>query len=234
MIRSGSTLQYQIVSDLLEQRGLGRRAGFVESKTFPEFRSRLVGANGFSVVKAHEYIPELEPWLKQDTTRVFYTYRDLRAVAVSVMRKWDIPFSSVICPGGWLDNAVASEVRWRAHPRALVSRYEDLVQNLPHEIARWATALGLSLTPPQLEEVAARYSVSAQQERIRQAHLPAQGTTPGSPDSIDAESQLHHNHIIDGSVDGWMKQLEPAQLRLIEERYSVWLREHGCLPHAGS
>jgi hypothetical protein len=227
MIRSGSTLQYQVVSDLIEQRGLGERTGFIESKNFPEFRSRLIGAKGFSVVKVHEYMPELEPWMKQETTRIFYTYRDLRSVAISVMRKWSIPFSEVVCVNGWLDNAVASEAQWRAHSKTLVSRYEDLVEHLPHEIGKWATALSLNLTPEQLDEVAALYSIAAQQERIREAHLPEQGSKPGVRDNYDAKSLLHHNHITDGSVDGWAKELEPAQVRQIEERFSGWLREHG-------
>ncbi len=56
MIRSGSTLQYQVVSDLVEQRGLGQRAGFVESKTFSNVRARLENADGLTVIKVHEYM----------------------------------------------------------------------------------------------------------------------------------------------------------------------------------
>jgi hypothetical protein len=227
MIRSGSTLQYQVVSDLLEERGLGRRVGFVEPNTFREFRSQFEAANGLSVVKIHDFLPEIEPWLKLERSQIFYTYRDLRSVAVSVMRIWNIPFSEVICQNGWLDKAVTSEARWRAYPKTLVSRYEDLMESLPHEIGRWATALGLSLTPLELEDLAARYSVPAQQERIRRANLSEQGMTTGPLDRYDAESMLHQHHITDGSMDGWKKELDSAQVRQIEDRYSGWLLDHG-------
>jgi hypothetical protein len=228
MIRSGSTLQYQVVADLIEERGLGHRVGFIEPKNFAEARPKIENEEGYVVVKMHEFMPELAPWLERDETRIFYTYRDLRSVAVSVMRKWNIPFSEVICANGWLDNAVASEARWRACRGTLVSGYEDLMNHLPREIGCWAAALGLDLAAPQLDELAARYSIPAQQDRIRQAQLPAQGRAPGVFDNYDAKSLLHHNHITDGSVDGWMKELDPGQVRQIEERFSPWFRDHDC------
>lgn len=227
MIRSGSTLQYQVLADLIEQRGLGQRVGFVDKKTFREVRSPFAGVSGLSVVKIHDFLPEIEPWLKLEESRIFYTYRDLRSVAVSVMRIWKIPFADLVCPKGWLDNAVAADARWRACPQILVSRYEDLMNSLPREIGRWATALGLDLTPQQLEEMSARYSIPAQQERIRQARLPEEGPMASALENYDAESLLHGRHIADGSVGGWMKVLDPAQVKQIEDRYSGWLRENG-------
>jgi hypothetical protein len=227
MIRSGSTLQYQVVADLLEQRGLGQRAGFVEKKNFRQVRAQLENMTGLSVIKIHDFLPEIEPWLKLEKTKIFYTFRDLRSVAASVMRIWKAPFSDVIRPNGWLDSAVAADARWRAFPGVTVSRYEDLVQSLPSEVGRWATALGLELTPQEVEDVSARFSIPAQQERIRQAGLPEEGAQSSAIETFDPKSLLHARHITDGSEEGWKKELSPDQIKQIEDQYSGWLQQHG-------
>src|SRR5271156_1399475 len=89
MIRSGSTVQYQVVAELVERNSLGRRAGFVDEQNVVDVLADVRAIHGMTVVKAHQLIPQLRTALQEGTARLFYTFRDLRAVAVSAMRKWE-------------------------------------------------------------------------------------------------------------------------------------------------
>ncbi len=227
MIRSASTLQYQVVADLIERNGLGQRIGFADRESLSEIVQRFERVEGFAIVKAHEILPLVDALIAQGRIRLFYTFRDLRAVALSVMRKWEIPFAQVIGRNAWLDTAVQSSNHWLSVPGVCVSRYEDMVLRLPTEVTKWADALGLNLTSTQADELAAKYSIEAQRERVRQARNPKSTQMSESNDFFDPNSLLHHNHILDGSLDGWKSGLEKWQIRQIEGRFSSWLLDHG-------
>jgi hypothetical protein len=226
MIRSASTVQYQVVADLVRRNGLGQSIGFADRQSIAEVLQKLQTVVGFAVAKTHEVLPELEALIQQDLVRPFYTFRDLRAVALSVMRKWEIPFAHVICRNGWLDTAVASSLHWLSLPDLCVSRYEDILLSLPGEIMKWAGALGLKITQLQAEELAAKYSLQAQKDRL-EAMRDRPGEVGGPTSYFDPESLLHHNHIIDGSLEGWKAGLEKWQIRQIEGRFSNWLLDQG-------
>jgi hypothetical protein len=225
MIRSASTVQYQVVVDLVRRNGLGQSIGFADRQSVSEVLQKLQRVVGLAVAKTHEVFPEFDALIQQDLVSLLYTYRDLRAVALSVMRKWEIPFAHVIGRNGWLDTAVESSIHWLSIPGVCVSRYEDIVLSLPAEVMKWANVLGLNITCAQAEELATKYCIQAQQDRIRKMRLQT-GEVSEPTGYIDPESLLHHNHIIDGSLDGWKTGLEKWQIRQIESRFSKWLLDH--------
>jgi hypothetical protein len=226
MIRSASTLQYQVVVDLVRRKGLGQSIGFVDKQTVSEVLQNLERVVGFAVAKTHELLPEFDALIQQGMVRPLYTFRDLRAVALSVMRKWEIPFAHIICRNGWLDTAVESSNYWISAPGVCISRYEDIVLSLPTEVTKWVGILGLNLTSVEALELAAKYSIEAQKNRVRSL-LFQTGGIGETKDPIDQESLLHPNHIIDGSLDGWKSGLEKWQILQIERRFSKWLLDHG-------
>ena len=226
MIRSASTLQYQVVVDLVKRNGLGQSIGFVDKQTVSELLQNLERVVGFAVAKTHEPLPEFDVLIQKGLVRPLYAFRDLRAVALSVMRKWEIPFAHIICRNGWLDTAVESSNYWLSVPGVCISRYEDMVLSLPSEVTKWAGILGLNLTSVEALELAAKYSIEAQKDRIKSLLFPTGGIGErNSP--VDPVSLLHRNHIIDGSFDGWKSGLEKWQILQIERRFSKWLLKHG-------
>jgi hypothetical protein len=226
MIRSASTVQYQVVVDLVRRNGLGQSIGFADRQSVSEVLQKLQTVVGLAVAKTHEVFPEFDALIQQDLVSLLYTFRDLRAVALSVMRKWEIPFAHVIGRNGWLDTAVESSIHWLSVPGVCASRYEDIVLSLPAEVTKWAAVLGLNITCVQAEELATKYCIQAQQDRIRKMRIQT-GEVSEPTVYIDPESLLHHNHIIDGSLDGWQAGLEKWQIRQIESRFSKWLLDHG-------
>jgi len=223
MIRSGSTVQYQVVAELVERHQLGRRAGFVDDQNVADILASARTTPGMAVLKSHQLIPELRTSIEQGNIRLFYTFRDLRAVAVSAMRKWELPFTHVISRNGWLETAVRASTEIMAFPGVCPSSYEDIVSALPTEISRWAALIGLTISPSEADALADEFSLQAQLNRI---DLIKQLKPEDKAEFFDSRSLLHHNHIFDGSIDGWKTQLEAWQIRQIERRFGDWLREH--------
>lgn len=223
MIRSGSTLQYQVVAELVERHQLGRRAGFVDDQNVADILASARVTPGMAVLKAHQLIPELRASLEQANACLFYTFRDLRAVAVSAMRKWELPFTHVISRNGWLETAVRASNEIMAFPGVCPSSYEDIVAALPGEISRWAALIGLTISPSEAAALAGEFSLQSQLKRI---DLIKQQKPEDKAEFFDSRSLLHHNHIFDGSIDGWKTQLEAWQIRQIERRFGDWLRDH--------
>jgi hypothetical protein len=227
MIRSASTLQYQVVSELLERNARGQRVGFADSECVTDILGKVEAVSGSAVVKVHEFLPEFESAIAQGRARLFYTFRDLRAVAVSAMRKWGLPFTQIIARRGWLEIAVESSLRWLSAPRVCLSRYEDIVLALPAEVMKWAAALDIDMTSSQAERWGAAFCIEAQRERTTKIPLHAPDEIGRFGAYFEPESLLYRNHIRDGSLDRWKIELEKWQIRQIEARFSQWLLDRG-------
>ena len=223
MIRSGSTLQYQVIAELVERHQLGRRAGFVDDQNVADVLASARATPGMAVLKAHRLIAELRTSLEQGNAHLFYTYRDLRAVAVSAMRKWELPFTHVISRNGWLETAVRASNEVLAFPGVCPSRYEDIVSALAGEVSRWSALIDMTISPSEAASLAEEFSLQAQLNRI---DLIKKQKPEDKTEYFDSRSLLHHNHIFDGSIDGWKTQLEAWQIRQIERRFGDWLRNH--------
>jgi len=224
MIRSGSTLQFQVAAELLEQQGIGRRVEYVSEAEFPMLEARCRDMRGHKVFKAHRCTTELEQLCRNGKAVVLYSYRDLRDVAVSASRKFGLTLNDLI-ERGWLDQAIVDGTRWCAQPRVLISRYEEFITNLTLEVERTAQFLGLLTTRSQAEQIAASLSIDKQRQRIREVMPVAAEATPAEP-RFDPYSLLHHNHIHLGEVGGW-RTLSLADQARLTERYGWWLAAHG-------
>jgi len=53
MFRSGSTLQYQLISGLVEKLAFGMRSKYLSESEFPQLLTEYKNTKGFTVLKAH-------------------------------------------------------------------------------------------------------------------------------------------------------------------------------------
>ena len=226
MIRSGSTLQFQLASSIVEHAGQGRRMKYVPESDFETMLNRHTNDAEFRVFKAHVCTSMLAKIAQTDGARVIYCYRDIRDVAVSAMRKFDMSFDALV-NAGWLDQAVTDYYAWTNMPNVLVSRYEEMNYNLMQEASRIADFLGLNVDSEALSLLAEQYDLPVQQQRI-DALKQRYGQSINTSDIVfDEVELLHHNHIHKGEVDGWRHLLLPLQQSFLTERYSQWLLSLG-------
>lgn len=227
MFRSGSTLQFQIASHLVEDRGLGRRVTWHRPDAFDEVRRANPAHRESLVFKAHGLTPAMREEVEKNGARVLTVHRDIRDVVVSAMRKNANPFRKI-----WRNNRLKHWTNrfdeWAALPGALVARYDELVASLPHEVHRIASHLGLTLRADEAESIAEAYRIDRQIERTEAVRR--RRASEGKTLKFDPHSLLHHNHIASGSSGAFRQVLSPAQIRAIEDECGEWMARWGYLP----
>src|SRR5258708_18045105 len=87
MIRLASTVQYQVVVDLVTRNGLGQSIGFADRQSVSEVLQKLQTVVGLAVAKTHEVFPEFDALIQQDLVSLLYTFLDLRAARLSAIPK---------------------------------------------------------------------------------------------------------------------------------------------------
>lgn len=223
MKRSGSTLQYQLTAHLVETAGLGRRIGWTER--FSDAQAQATTISGWKVYKNHNYEAAIGAEMAQGHGKGLYIYRDLRDVFVSFMYKQNAPFDRL-----WKRDILRELIEqydlWTAHPQVLISRYETMMSDVPAEIRRIATHLGIPIDPTDAERIAAEYAVDKQIERIENAR---EVQVVNEKAVFDTHHLLHENHISEhqGQVGQWRASLTMEQAGRIAERYGDWLEARG-------
>lgn len=215
-------MQFQLASRILEHAGMGHRVKYAPESEFEAIQFSRPNNAGLSVFKAHICTPALARIALAGNAAVIYCYRDIRDVAVSAMRKFDMTFDALI-DAGWLDQAIADYYAWAKMPNVLVSRYEEMISNLGLEAGRIADFLGARVDAEALSILARQYDIPAQQKRIDALRLRHGQSISGNEIVFDEVELLHHNHIHKGEVNGWRHLLSPLQQRFLTVRYTQWL-----------
>lgn len=225
MIRSGSTLQFQLSSAIVEQAGIGRRLPYAPESDFDHICSQDNVSSEFRVFKVHVYTSAFAKECNENEARVVYSYRDIRDVAVSAMRKFDMSFGQLM-EAKWLDQAIADYYYWTKCPLACVGRYEDFVGDISGEAEKINRFLGLPLELQDINRLAEKFSIDQQLVQIQK--IREQNDCVILPNEIvfDPVELLHHNHIYQGKVGGWREILSDSEKSILTEKFSVWLEEN--------
>ena len=224
MIRSGSTLQYQLACAILATAGPVRKLGFIQpGGSLPADWS--VGP-GVAVCKLHHHDAAIADLLRDGQAAGFYCFRDLRDVAKSSMQVFGVPFDQ-LWKENWLQGAIADGGKWLSLPNVYSTKYPFLVENIEHEILLMAEWLGVPLNPKKVAAFGAEYSHTKQQERLK--HLRIDGGK-----GFDPESLLHPKHLREPEAPEDASSLSEAQTTLILESFSDWMDLHGFTVHSSA
>jgi hypothetical protein len=199
--------------------------GFATPDQFDELLARHNEDGRLLVVKAHAFLPAAAPLVTAGNAVAIYCYRDVRDVALSlaVMTHKSI---TKLYSEGTLYALLEHHKQWTNLPGVLVSRYETIVENVAGEAQRIANLLGVELTADEAAELAAKYSLDRQRERIASFTDEARGGVDADQ-RFDPQSLLHRNHVRSGQSQGWRQELTPDEVALIERLAAGWLVEHG-------
>ncbi|MEQ9453933.1 MAG: sulfotransferase domain-containing protein [Phycisphaeraceae bacterium] len=219
MPRSGSTLQFQITAELIESAGLGRRLEYARTAEFPTIRDQHHNEHQHLVFKTHHCSQDIEAQFAAGNAKAVYTFRDLRDVYASRMRMREDTFKTV-WNDNFLDKCLKDDAWWRSLSPVYITRYEDMINDLPREISRLATFFNIDITDDRCTEIADRYSFDKQKQRIE--HQRAQ-----HDDNFDPKMLLHGNHLTAKPGSGWSDTLTDEQAAKIELKTRDWLTQHG-------
>jgi len=229
MKRSGSTLQYQIASQLVEQAGIGIRIKWYSSSQFPELRDKYTGVHRHKVFKSHDCTPEIAREISEGDALGFHIYRDLRDVIASQMQMSRVTFNQ-LWSAGFLQECVENYSQWTALERVASMRYEDIVQDLPRLVHLMVKHIGLGVSREECKRIAADFDLESQRSRIeesKQKQCFERVAAIGDDLLFDPHSLLHSNHIQSGRSGVWRGILTPEEARRVDVTFGDWLYRHG-------
>jgi hypothetical protein len=180
------------------------------------------------IIKSHECFDPRYP-------RVIYIVRDPRDVTVSQyhyhrkLRKIgdDSPIEEFVtrflagqtCPhGSWGENVTTWLTTRKHDPRFLLLRYEDMLADTCHELAKVADFLGFEVNPQQIATAVERSSVS-RMKKLEQAETDDCSLTQGSRKDL--------SFVRSAKAGGWHNDLPAAQVERIEAAWGPLMRDLG-------
>ncbi len=164
MIRAGSTLQYQIASELIERADLGRRTTFIPPA---DHAAALADPPpfGLSTFKTHQLTDPVAAQCRAGGAVALYIFRDLRDVVSSFQRKEGVRLAGQQLTDQVLE-LVRTDAAWRSLPHVYVSRYEDVILSLGAEVRRIAEFLGVPCPEAVERQIAGDLSYAEQEKTI--------------------------------------------------------------------
>lgn len=223
MLRSGSTLQYNIASEIVELKGLGQREVWVDDhqKYFAEMDGKRT-----RVFKSHRLSEELKQLIEDGHAKAIVSYRDLRDAVAS----WQAKNRTVLDVQAGMDfaeSAVSMLRDWEdlGHDKVMVSQYETMISDIPREIEKTADFLDISLTKREIKKISNSVSVDKIQDRL--SSLLSEDITRSGELSWDTKTLVHLNHLNGGGVGRFKNELSKELISEINHKYLPWLIRHG-------
>lgn len=165
MIRSGSTLQYNIAKGVIESGQAGHIKGFFKAEEYDNMRESLIewaNSNDVFLIKMHDLFPQefydqFTP--NPNALKILYSYRDIRDVAVSAKKKFGLKGDELIDS---LNKAVDYFNEIQKYEKFLLTqKYEKFVED-SYTCAEEITAfLGFYLSNDQLNEISKNTSIES-------------------------------------------------------------------------
>ena len=219
MPRSGSTLQYQIASKLIEDAKLGKRVGWVRPEDIEKIFKKYDNYKKFKVIKTHIFSKRIQNEFLNGNAKGLYIYRDIRDVIVSHMNKNNMSFTFLI-RNNFLNNILNNYYLWTALPNMYISKYEDVITNLKLEVYNIARFLNINKSLKECNKIANNFSIDKQIARINKLQ------TSLKNNKYDSVSLLHSDHIFSGDIHYWKRVLSWKQVSMIQSNYKKWLQKN--------
>jgi len=233
MIRSGSTLQYNMARLLVTGTQRGRGHGFFSRRKLHRLNriGRWSTSRSHHVIKMHDLLDSED--INRYQPRFLYIYRDIRDVAASLKLKYNRTGEDLLRS---TDRAMDIYDQIRVMPNVLWQQYEKIMSDLASAIDQIATFLEIEISDEIRLSIAQECSLDNQQQimrnlekgllhrmkklfirKIRQGHF------------YDSKTLLHDNHISKnlGTPGSWRHELDLAESELLQSKYKDWLQEHG-------
>lgn len=227
MARAGSTVQYQIVCEIIESLALGMTIGWINVPTkelLDSLENVAVRKDKFLVIKSHNCSPQVKYLVETGRAKVVYVYRDLRDVAVSLLKKFANSTQDAISQ---TNHQLRNYYNWMDIDGIIISRYENMINDLYSEVLKVANYLELSINNSLAKRISSKLELNQQKQRIKEFNYDRYGIKSPGGDMYDPVSQLHKNHIYSGKWGQWKKDLSIEQIESIENLAFSWFVDRG-------
>lgn len=210
MLRSGSTVQRQVISALVDRFHLGETIAPVNKQQLVENYVDWAESKRWYVYKIHEYVamPDARP----ENIKVFTTVRDLYDMTVSLMHFLGMDFETTIHSHEWTSN-IPNFLAWSNwYYNLTITQYRHLLYQLPYEVGSIGMKLGLHLTMDECDIIAQQCSLAANRQRI------ASSKPYPDPEYMAARQIYHGGEYYAQELTAYQQQ----QLRPL----AIWWAQH--------
>lgn len=217
MPRSGSTLQYQIVKEILSLNGLESNHGWIKDEDLEYFfKENKSNSTKPILVKTHTFNPIFLDKEIFSNSLFIYVHRDVRDVFISQMNKRSVSFDFLL-KSRFLEDIEWHFKNWMDFDEIYTTNYQNLTKNTVQEILSLASHLKLDMTDSKAEYISEGFNIEKQKKYISKI---------GDDNVFDSESLLHKNHINSGESNQW-KQLSKKEIILLEAKAKTILDAQG-------
>lgn len=191
MPRSGSTLLYNIIREILGQRFKNLASGWIDDiNQFPKGDSYLI--------KTH-WISKYLIWRSK---YIFYTFRDLRDVAVSAQRKFDRPVS-------------IEKIKVDINEYLKAKKYSDMM--IKYEL--------MMQNPIEyIDKISDILDVTVDSDSIYNKVMSIK--PPINKSGYSKKTLLHNNHITNTKRGEWREIYPQATISAIHNEFGWWFAEN--------
>ncbi len=237
MRRSASTVQYNIVKDIVEHNG-GYAAGWVIQPQFKRVYNNVENSNyPYATLKTHVFWDSAKPLFANEGAKAIYIYRDLRDVAVSLRwfyKNGKTRFVSLSEAEAWkrilsdLEAVINEYDSWMSLPSDQIyfSRYEDFVASQDGIVIEIYNILNF-LELPFANNSSLNYTKGANEVRIDKFIELNKGKKQKRHQ--DPQSLFWVNHFSDGRVGKFKEQLTAKELAEVEAIAMPWLKDRSYI-----
>jgi hypothetical protein len=226
MLRSASTLQYQIASEIVEFYGLGERVTWYPHEEHQKIIDAQNAFSHYKVFKSHSYSTQINQEFKKRNALGLYIFRDIRDVLSSMKEKNGCDYS---------DDQIATMTKqlmknhflWTESGHTYVSKYEIVLSDLVSEIRNIANHLDVAVDEHFATNMASQLSLENQKNAIAACADSPSIVTVNAHNRYDPHSLLHLNHISSGKVGRYKENLSFKQIGIINDLAQFWLLSNG-------
>ncbi len=239
MVRSGSTLQYNILVSLVEKLGIGRGEGSFTAQQFfdPKKYAEWETDNIYHVIKMHNLHPRADKLIAEGKMKTCSVIRDIRDVAVSLKLKQGLEGKKLF---SFIDDAIDGYYNIIKIPEIFIQIYEHVLPDLQTAVAQLAAFLNITVDDHIIDFVAEDCSLENTKRKVEilknKVDIDLSCKTVLEANRIlttfeDKKTLLHPNHISRnaGASGVWRHELEPDELKTIMAYQNKWLCETGYL-----
>lgn len=224
MLRSGSTLQYNIASELVERMGLGRREAWIDDHA--SWFASEDKLDGLTVFKSHVLTPEIIRVLSEGRGVILTSFRDIRDSVAS----WQAKNRRMLSVAEGLEYAamaIDQFSRWEHVDWCdrVVSRYESMSIDIAGEVRRVAGCLGIPIEASDESCICKILSLPFLQNRI--SSMEEAGFVRSGGFAWDPLTLVHIDHLNGGIIGRAKSELSDDLYGALTCRYVDWLLAHG-------
>ena len=160
----------------------------------------------------------LKDKIEHDNSKVIYTHRNILDVISSLKAKNKIEFTD-----DELRELVVrlkkTYLEWMQCKNIFIQKYDSIRNHLDICVKEIADALGIDISRERVEEIANTLAFDKQKKFLDQIRDSDKLISINENNTYDPDSLLHVNHIDDGGIGRYKKNLSQHETALIE---TVW------------